>query len=98
MSAKVSAKGLLKAFFYILERDIKTKNRVEWKKIREGSIAMEGFPQGIVPAPASHFGVPKLRRILNNLKHVTFRGEHKLQHKLTLTYFHFFIDFYLFQF
>lgn len=47
-------------------------NRVEWARVREGEIVVKGFPDELVPAPASNFGIDKLERLLKNDIKFTF--------------------------
>eukprot|EP00112_Aurelia_sp_Birch-Aquarium-sp1_P019141 Seg468.4 transcript_id=Seg468.4/GoldUCD/mRNA.D3Y31 product="hypothetical protein" protein_id=Seg468.4/GoldUCD/D3Y31 len=47
-------------------------NRVEWAKVREGKIVVKGFPDGLVPAPASNFGIDKLQKLLKDDVNFTF--------------------------
>ena len=51
-------------------------NRVEWARVREGEIVVKGFPDELVPAPASNFGIDKLEKLLKNDVKFTFEGDY----------------------
>eukprot|EP00794_Sanderia_malayensis_P014805 gene14805-16343_t len=48
-------------------------SRVQWKKVKDGRILVEGFPDGIAPAPASTFGMEKLAKILASNVCISFQ-------------------------
>ena len=47
---------------------------MEWNKVRNGMVSVDGFPPGLKPAPASSYGKENLQRILNDEINITFTG------------------------
>ena len=43
--------------------------------MKSGQIAVVGFPDDLVPAPASNFGAEKLKRLLQEDVKIAFEGD-----------------------
>lgn len=56
--------------------------RVEWRKIKQGVVKVEGFPSDLRPAPASSFGKENLKRLLDENVVITFHGKAYLFYKI----------------
>lgn len=52
--------------------------RVEWGKIKQGVVRVEGFPSDLRPGPASSFGKENLKRLLDENVVITFQGKTSL--------------------
>ena len=49
--------------------------RVEWSKVKQGTVLAEGFPNTLQPGPASSFGKENLIKILDDNVVISFRGK-----------------------